>query len=69
MAELEDKPTAFDPPFVHGFTLITLLQIRDYLAVLAHEVNPEGYQQVREAHDAGTIVLPEPNWGNVAQPD
>lgn len=50
----------FAPENVQQFILLTLLQIRDFVAITAKAEHPEGYNAVRANHRKGTLFLEAP---------
>lgn len=48
----------FDPRVVNQATLLTLLQIKDYLAVIAANLDDETTTRVEELHDLGQFLCP-----------
>ena len=64
MAELEEQEvprnSVFHPDNLGPVTLITLLQIKDYLAVIAANVNEAQTDNVEALHDLGQFLCPAP---------
>ena len=59
MDELREEDR-MDPEEVQMATLVTLLQIRDYLAVLAAASGARQADAVQQAHAAGKLMLDLP---------
>jgi hypothetical protein len=64
MSELRDEeiPTTsmFHPDNVQQYILLTLLQIKEYLAVIAGNANEKETEAVEAHHDSGRLVYPPP---------
>ena len=59
----KEEPRSLDPfhdDNVQQFILLTLLQIRDFMAVAAGGASKVGYDAVREAHKRGELMLEWP---------
>lgn len=52
--------SVFHPNNVNPVTLLTLLQIKDYLALIAATLNEAGTDRVEELHDSGQFLCPPP---------
>lgn len=54
------KESAFHPDNVAAVSLITLLQIKDYLAVIAAAADEKGTDMVEGLHEKGQFLCPAP---------
>lgn len=63
MSNLEEevpRESAFHPDNVAAVSLITLLQIKDYLAVIAAAADEKGTDMVESLHEKGQFLCPAP---------
>jgi hypothetical protein len=58
--ETEVSHDPFHPDNVQQFILLTLLQIRDFVAVSAGVADMQAYKAVRARHDDGRLMLDWP---------
>ena len=67
MAELEEQEvprnSVFHPDNIGPVTLLTLLQIKDYLAVIAAHLNEPQTDGLEKLHESGQFLCPPPGSG------
>lgn len=73
MAELQEeipRSSAFHPDNVAAVSLITLLHIKDYLAILAGTANERATDAAEALHEKGQFLCPAPlgHVGDVSEP-
>ncbi len=66
-AESIPKNSAFHPDNVAAVSLITLLHIKDYLAILAGTANERATDAAEALHERGQFLCPPP-LGGVSEP-
>lgn len=67
MSELEPQEipatSMFHPDNVQQYILLTLLQCKEYLAVIAGNANAGETEAIEKYHDSGRLVYPPPFLG------